>query len=87
MSVWTPAHDENVAQASCLHERRLQARCLRYIFVVIFLSTGSDLQRAKRFSTEVRRSRRVSPKKAFWNFMLTLLLYSLSRQAKNHSHR
>jgi hypothetical protein len=44
MSVWTPAHDENVAQASCLHERRLQARCLRYIFVVIFLSAGVAAQ-------------------------------------------
>jgi hypothetical protein len=49
MSVWTPAHDENVAQASCLHERRLQARCLRYIFVVIFLRTGRYSQRVKRF--------------------------------------
>jgi hypothetical protein len=44
MSVSTPAHDENVAQASCLHERRLQARCLRYIFVVIFLSTPHNAQ-------------------------------------------
>jgi hypothetical protein len=40
MSAWTPAHDENVAQASCLHERRLQAGCLRYIFVGIFFSSG-----------------------------------------------
>jgi hypothetical protein len=42
--VAAPAHDENVAQASCLHERRLPRKAGRYIFVVILLSAGNALQ-------------------------------------------
>jgi hypothetical protein len=44
MSVWTPAHDENVAQASCLHERRLPRKAGRYIFMLIFLGAGNALR-------------------------------------------
>jgi hypothetical protein len=49
MAAWPPEHDENVAQASCLPARSVQAGSLRYIFVVIFLSTRQYLQRVKRF--------------------------------------
>ena len=38
MAAWPPAHDENVAQASCLLARSVQAGSLRYIFVVIFFN-------------------------------------------------
>ena len=44
MAAWPSAHDENVAQASCL-----QAGSLRYIFMGIFLSARQHLQFLKRF--------------------------------------
>jgi hypothetical protein len=51
MAAWPPEHDENVAQASCLPARSVQAGSLRYIFVVILFGAGINSV-LKRIPTE-----------------------------------